>query len=501
MQKLILGILFLLLSQVLFSQNFASRLLDAKTGEPLSYATVQYAPNRGVVTSEEGYFNFSAELKAGDTLKISSLGYESLDFILKENLPESILLNQKEVELSDVFLSNKLLNASEIIEKVRAGIASNYRNDYSRQRYFFRESRITSMRQFQLKVKESSIPELDQNLMNRIVNSVPNMTDSYKEVLGDLYGSYETQKIQPLRGASLYNPQALEDISELSEKLQGILQQNLKSDSFLKIKSGLVGVKVDAEEFTNDLAEETREKTPEELAKEQLEKQKRLLGSSNSRIQDLFKNMFWKKDIGLDLFEKTRKYELNLEGVSSFGDAIVYVIDFKPKRGADFRGKIYVDIEDFGVHRLDYENVKALKSFKLFGISKRNDVFRGKMIFAKTQTGYLPKFLELEKGESYGVDRPLKIIEKNKNVKGRRKQNELDLDVIVNSGQRRKFQLVIFEQQPLDKAGFSNFKPSGDFDFKTFIRYNPGFWEGYNIIEPNAAIKSFSAAEGDLLLN
>jgi hypothetical protein len=73
--------------------------------------------------------------------------------------------------------------------------------------------------------------------------------------------------------------------------------------------------------------------------------------------------------------------------------------------------------------------------------------------------------------------------------------------VVLNSGQRRKFQLVIFENQPIEQAGFNSFKPNRNYEFKTFTRYNPEFWDGYNIIEPNAAIKSFSAPEGGFLLN
>jgi hypothetical protein len=364
-----------------------------------------------------------------------------------------------------------------------------------------RESQINNIRRFDLNVEESTIPELNQELMNNITASIPRVIDSYKEVLGDLYGNYDTQKIQLIKAANLHNPQNLADLKELSGKLEHIFQQNIKSNSFLKIKSGIVGVKVDAEEFAEDMEEEKpeTEKSAGELEKERLEKRKNLGTFANSRINTLLQNMFWKEDITLDFFDKSRKYDFEVEGYAQMEDAVVYIISFKPKRGADFKGKMYVNTLDYGVCRLDYENVKALKKFRLFGISTREDVYRGMMIFSRDETGkYHPKYLEQEMGESFGIERPLKVIEKNKFVAGRRKQNELDLDIKINSGQVRKYQMLVYENSPLTSQDFEVMKPTTNFEYETFKTYNAGFWDGYDIIEPNAAIKAFTALEEQL---
>ena len=53
---------------------------------------------------------------------------------------------------------------------------------------------------------------------------------------------------------------------------------------------------------------------------------------------------------------------------------------------------------------------------------------KGKMFFTKEENGkYNLRYLEEEHGTRVGIRRPLKIIEKNKHVKGRNKQNELSL--------------------------------------------------------------------------
>ena len=80
------------------------------------------------------------------------------------------------------------------------------------------------------------------------------------------------------------------------------------------------------------------------------------------------------------------------------------------------KGVLYVNTQDFAIVRLDFENVKPLSKFGLLGINYRNDVFRCKMLFDKDLNGsYSPRYLELNDGGYMGLDRPLKVIEKNKN--------------------------------------------------------------------------------------
>lgn len=216
----------------------------------------------------------------------------------------------------------------------------------------------------------------------------------------------------------------------------------------------------------------------------------------------MLKSMFWNEEIPLDIFSKSNKYKIDVDGYTQMGNDMVYVISFEPKRGADFKGKMYVNTVDYGVHRIDYVNMKPLKKFRLLGISTADDIYRGKMIFSKNEvTGkYDPAYIERETGESFGIDRPLTIIERNKNVKGRRKQNELDMDIRINVGQVNKLQLVIYENSAIGDMDYASQLASQPFEYETFKVYNPEFWKGYNIIEPNAAIKAFTTIESNSLM-
>ncbi len=481
------------------AQQVKAQILDSGSKKPIPYVNVIFGENKGVVTNEEGFFSFTAEEFPSLQLKISSLGYETLN-LQPENINNGIIyLKPASIELKEVFLSNKNLSPREIIEKAKEEIANNYDMSLGQKRVFYRESNFSQIKKFGMKVKESTIPGIDQRLMDQIVHQMPKITDSYKEVLADLYGNYDSQKVRIVKAANLYNPQSTQSLDQLTEHLEILFRKNLKEKSYLKVRSGIIGVKVDAEELEEGLAEadaEKKEKTPEEIAEREEKIKKNLQESTGKEIQSILDNVFWKEAISFNVFEKTRKYEFDLQGMLHLGENTVYVIHFEPKRRADFKGKIYVDAVDYGIHRIEYENVKPLSKFRLFGISTVDDIYRGKMIFIKNPAGkYSLSYLEREQGETVGIDRPLTIIEKNRHVPGRNKQNELDLDLDMRFGDVEKVQLVVYENRPLSGSEYDAVQEQEEFQYQKFKSYNPDFWNGYNIIEPNTAIKQFTAME------
>ncbi|MDX1753261.1 MAG: carboxypeptidase-like regulatory domain-containing protein [Salinimicrobium sediminis] len=493
---------FLMLQvQLLQAQEIKARVLDTNTKKPVPYANIILSENRGLVTNEEGYFSYNAKgQELPEVIRISSLGYEILDIDPRDISTEIIYLKPSTVELREVFVSNKNLSAKEIIEKVKEEVSNNYNFSNTKKRIFLRESDFSYVRRFDLEVDKSTIAGIDQNLMNEISSQVPKVSDSYKEVLADVYGNYDSQKVNIIKAANLHNPKSTESLEELTERLNSLFMNTLKERSYLKIRSGIIGIKVDEDELKEDfvVSGKKKEKTPEEKEKDRLEMRKNLQKGSGSKVQRLMNGMFWKEDITFNLFDKSNKYRFKMNGFAWIDNATAYVIDFEPKRGADFKGRLYVNTEDYGVHRLEYENVKPLKKFRLFGISTADDVYRGKMIFTKDEAGkYNLSYMERETGESVGVHRPLTIIEKNKHVKGRRKQNELDLELKLNVSQVNKLQLVVYENEAMPAGSLDNIALTDDFDYQTFKVYNPEFWSGYNIIEPNTAIRNFVALDAD----
>ncbi|NJW52265.1 carboxypeptidase-like regulatory domain-containing protein [Salinimicrobium oceani] len=495
-----LFIFLFLQADFLQAQEIKAQVLDASTKKPIPYANVIFAENRGIVTNEEGFFGYIPEKEnSPKRIKISSLGYELLEIAPNDISAGIVYLKPASIELREVFLSNKNLSAKEVIEKVKEEVKNNYNFDNSRKRIFLRESDFNYIRRFDLEVDKSTIAGIDQKLMNEISSKIPKVSDSYKEILADMYGNYDQQKVNIIKAANLYNPQNTKSLEQLTDHLSQLFMNTLKERSYLKVRSGIVGVKIDEDELQEEfiVKEQKKEKTSEEIEQDRIKSRENLQKGSNSRVKKLLNGMFWKEDIVFNLFDKSNKYRFKINGYAWIDNATVYVIDFEPKRGADFKGRMYVNTIDYGVHRLEYENVKPLKKFRLFGISTADDVYRGKMIFIKDEAGkYNLSYLERETGESVGIDRPLTIIEKNKHVPGRRKQNELDLDLRLNVSSVNKLQLVVYENESLT-TGLAQINETSDFEYETFKAYNPDFWNGYNIIEPNAAIKSFVAFEND----
>ncbi|MGA9590361.1 MAG: carboxypeptidase-like regulatory domain-containing protein [Salegentibacter sp.] len=497
--------LFLLAAFVLLkifslsAQEISGVVFDSKTGSAVPFATVQYAPHQGAITNDEGRFSIiSAET---DSISISCLGYDAITRKVNKFSDDTIFLKPSSIQLDDVFLSNKNLTGEEIMERVIARVDSNYDAGLTRKKFFLRNSFFDHINNFDLKVEESSMPELDQDFMDEVEAKIPQHVDSYNEYLGELYGNYDSQKVQLLKADKLDNPVNTESFEELNQRIEKILQKKVGAGTYLKVKSGIIGVKMDSEELNKEIeegkeAEKPKEKTAEEKAKEELEKRKNIKNQAQNLVAGKISKMFWKEDLDLDVFEKTRKYDFKVEGFAQLDNSLVYIISFKPKRKADYKGKIYVNTQDFGVHRMDFTNLRPLKKFRLLGISSIDDVHRGKVIFNRDEEGkYNLKYLEEERGTTVGIERPLTFLVKKGKFLWKKKLDELDLEMDINVSNVNKTQLLIYESGPLQKPEFENLETSAAFEYEVFKKYNPEFWSGNNIIEPNAAIKSFTSLE------
>ena len=151
-----------------------------------------------------------------------------------------------------------------------------------------------------------------------------------------------------------------------------------------------------------------------------------------------------------------------------------------PKGSEDFEGTLYINAEDFAVTRLDFSNVKSLFKLKLLGVSYNENLKTGRMIFSKNETNtYALSYLQMTEGQLAGVDRPLKFIEKNKFVKGRRKQNEISmrLDLIIAS--KSEYELRVFDQEAITEAAFLAIEEKNDVLPKYYKAFTTNFWEEF----------------------
>lgn len=483
------------------AQNLNAIILDSLSKEPIPYATV-LLNKRGVITNEEGRFTFILDgaLKETDSLFISCIGYESVAKPLLTFETNSILLSPKAIELKEVIVSNKNYTADEIMDFVQDNLEKNYTDGYSKKRLFFRNSSFNRMVKSDFTIKESTIDAFNQKFLDSVINTVPKANSYYTEIVGDLYGNFdgETQKLNLIKASELYDKSKEVDLEKLEEKFNDIIKKNVRTDSYFKIKSGLIGTKIDADElFESKVDSADVAAVNKALEEEQKNKEKRKENFAKYRrnqLGGLLMALPIHKGADLNFINKSRKYKYTLKEFTYMGNDAVYVIDFMSKGAADYQGTLYINADDFALIRADFENIKPIKTFNLLGISANNYLSKGKVIFYKDITGYYGlRYLEYEKGNRVGIRRPLKIIEKNKVVKGRNKQNELSgkMDFVITDIQKNE--LIVFDTEYINQQEFESYKEENDVLPTYMPKYNPEFWKGYTIMEPNTAIKEFTS--------
>ncbi|MBT3872080.1 MAG: carboxypeptidase-like regulatory domain-containing protein [Flavobacteriaceae bacterium] len=475
------------------AQSFLAKVIDQETQEPIPYATIETGLHQGMVSNEEGEFTFLLEniIPTPDSIYISYMGYETKGIVFEENDGITIPLIPKLYELKEVFLTTEVLTIKEIIKKVKDSLDKNYAFNLTKKKIFFRQSEINNIKKMDFGFKKSTIDELNKELLDSITKLLPKKSSYYREVVADLYGDYNNYKLNINKAAELYDKNNDISLSGIEKKLEVIFNENIKKDSYLKIKSGFFSTKkqVDSILQENEEAKATLEKKKKEGT---LEFQEQI----SNQIANLYEQLFFQEGSIIDVLDNSGRYNFTLDNYTVINEMAVYILQFTPKGGKDFKGTMYVNTQDFAIVRLDFENVKPLNNFALLGITYRNNIYKGKMLFDKDENGsYSPRFLELLDGSYMGFDRPVKVIEKNKNVRGRRKQNELFLKLHIQGNQLQKQELVVFESENITQSSFDLVDGKQIIKATYLSKYDPMFWKDYSIMEPNEAIESFKVVE------
>lgn len=478
-----------------FSQTISATVIDSLSSDPIPFATIKYGLYKGVVTNDEGNFTINSSIENIDSIIISSIGYSSKK-ILPNELTDSIILAPKDIELDRVFVSNKKYTLEEIIENIEDNLEKNYHSDYSKQRFFMRETYSQNMRKFDFEFLKSSIKEVSEELIDSMISLVPRNSSYYNETLGDFYSkpNSENSKMNLIKASKLYDKNNDASGEVLQKRFTEILKNNIKKNSYLKIKSGWFGTKMPVDSIMANVEEK---KDAESKAKDLKSEQISYFSRRKRILNTITNNLFFDEDSDLNIIDKSSRYEFTLKGVIDFQDDLAYVITYKPKRSEDFKGTIYVNTLDFAILRMDYENVDTVyKSvFNLLGVNVNHLKYKGIAVFSKDDRAhYSLKYASHTNTMSNKIERPLTIIEKNKHVKGKRKQNELKLDMHINSISSSKKEIVIFETEKV-KGSINELTEKNDIEIKYFSKYNADYWKGYDIIEPNQAIKEFKAVE------
>lgn len=485
-KHLFLLLTFYTLGSSLSAQSFKGLLLDAETKAPIPYAAIEFGKEQGVITNEEGVFDFyiGAEVQKLDSIYISCLGYGRIGFSEKQlKNSRTIFINPNAWSLGEVTLTGSGLTADQIIERMRNKIAENYQQMPIKKKFFLRQSTQDDIERVELSLKDSSIEEIDQILLDSITYEIPSHSEYHAETLGDMYYHDGEVKLVVTKAAEIYDQQNQATFKGLNERIEKIIDRYALEDSYFKLKTGPISTKMQMDEVLMD--EDEAYNNP--IITDFMKKRK-------SRLGIIEKQIFGEKST-FDVVHQFKNYQFDLENIKSeTGLERQYVIRFSPRGKAGvLEGFLYINTEDFALVRAEYTNVQPVKRFKLLGIEYEEDVYKGIAAYKKLKNGkYGLAFSRLEHHQFLNAERPLKIVEKNKNVSGRRQQNEINLELFYTGITRNIFEFVAFEQTGSSKAALQMAPENLEAKATHLPRYSPSFWEGFNILEPNKALQQFS---------
>jgi hypothetical protein len=477
-----------------YSQELSAVVLDSLNQNPIPFASIYLKSGSGAVSNEEGRFqlHYKDEEVIKDSLFISCMGYKTLKLSLDQLQDSTFYLPPKAIALKSVILSNKQLSAKEIVKVIQEAIPQKYELGLTEKKVFFRETGNSKFEKLNLNIKKTTIEEFNQVFWDSILTKIPKTNQWYQEFAGTLYGDYTkgNQKMEIDKALDLEDKEK-SDIFKSTEKLfDNIIKENVKSTSYFKVRSGIIGAKLEIDEINS--AKQDSLSTEEK----ELHRKKDFLSWKKNKFTNLLKNLFKENELNISILNKASKYNFSVNNLTFFGDTPVYILDFSPKKNADFAGRLYVDADRLALIRLEYKNIQNITDFSMLGVSYLEDLKEVIVQFKKGFNGkYSTEYLEFNSGFKGGFERPFVITEKNKVVRGRNKQNYLKMDLDIATRQYQKYQLVIFETTPISQEAFDAIKEEPKVLPVNLTEYDPNFWEGYSIIEPNKAIKAFKVVE------
>ena len=475
-------IIFLLFAVNLKAQSTSVKILDSISFNPIPFATVYFSNSSGVISDENGDFELiKNELNDEDSLFVSSMGYKKVSYSLNRFNDSIIFLSPKPIELNNVIITNRKLSSQEIIEKIKAAITQNYQTDLSENKIFYRKEYNSTIEKFEINKFKSSIDNVNDLLIDSLLLNLPSENKSATEVLSYYYGNLEedNQKINLIKSRETYKKDN-EILESLNSKLEESLKKSLKSNSYFKIRSGLLPFSGDLEFDGLWDIDSTNQAALKKANDDEIKRKENFANSIKGRVSNIYSNLFYNDATDLDFILKSNRYEFSNPELNYLGNQLVYVMTFRPKGSKDYKGTLHINSDDFAIVRIDFKNVKSLFKLKLLGFSSDNYLVEGRMVFSKLdKKKYSLTYFQVSSGSKAGIDRPFKIIEKNKFVKGRRKQNQIsfNLDFIVNS--LNKVELRVFQSKPIDLNLYENLKEENKILPEYVDEFKTNFWEEF----------------------
>ena len=478
--------LFLIVFLFVFNIQAQSRVvkvLDSISLSPVPFATIYFSNNKGIITDENGYFELiNEQFNKNDSIFISSMGFKKKALQIKSIKDGILYMSPKAIVLENIILTNKNLSSEEIIDRVKKNIENNYQKDITEKKVYYSQERNQIIKETNITKFKSSIKEINSSLLDSLLQNIKKQNKNEIESLSYYYGNNEEnkQKIKLIKSRETYKKDEDELLESIESRLEESLKNNLKSNSYFKVRSGLIpfsgNLEIDGLWDVDSTSEEYLKKTKED----ELKRKQGFANFQKNRISSIYSKLFYNDKPGLDFILKSKKYNFSSPELTYLGKDLVYVIYCKPSGSRKFKSALYINSEDFAIVRIDFENIKPLYKFKLLGVFYSRLSEAGRMIFSKINNQkYDLSYFQVTIKKEFGLDRPLKIIEKNKFVKGRRKQNQISFRINLGVDVMEKHEMHIFKSNPIDLKDFENIIEENSILPEYVSEFTTNFWKEF----------------------
>ena len=480
-RNILIIIFFSLYSLKISSQSLKIQIVDSISGQPVPYSNVYFSDNNGLISNEDGSFELiKSQVSEKDSMHISMLGYKKSSFLIRDFNDTLIKLVQSPIKLSDVILTNKKLNSEEIISKVVENIDKNYEKQFTENKIYLSRKSNTNTERFIINKFKSTVPEINKSLIDSLLANLAKENNSGLETLAYYYRSFDDEvkkKIKIIKSRETYNKEG-EVLESINKKMEEAFKNELKPDSYYKIKSGIFGgdLELDGLEEVDSTNTESIKKFQEKEVKEKGD----FANNQIRTINRLYNFLFFEKESPLNFILKPSRYIFSEPKIDILGNDLVYKMEANPKGRSKYSGTLYINPDDFAIVRIDFKNIKTVYNIKLLGVFVNIYQRDGKIILSKYENEkYSLSYAKINFGQRAGFDRPIKLIEKNKNVRGRRKQNEISFRMDLIFDEKSSTELQIFESKKITKTEFDNIAGKNDVMPEYSEKFTTNFWEEF----------------------
>ena len=470
--------------------KYAGKLLDDKTNEPLAFAHVAVlGTQNGAVTNEDGKFTItSSELQLDDTLSFYFVGYKTKKISIKEFSKSAIIyLSSETFSLNEFFVFADNKNAEDIVKMVLPNTGKNYKKSYEKNQVFTRNRYVSDINSINIKFKKSSFEQLSEKMTKLVEKKIPRHSISYTDFLGNTYlstNSKDTLKLDPIKEVRLKDKD-LADIKQL-EKMFEKMFKNTKENEYWKIKSGIIGSKVQIE----DEAEENKDS----LIEYKTENRKSYYYAK--RLNSLFENRFQNKK-KWEFLHNTGRYNYELVFGTQINGEKVYVIDFTPKNKGEYEGRLYISMETYALVKANYNYAdgKTGTNIKMFGVGYTENISDVNIYFEKTEDRYHLKYYAQKAGSKVSFDRNLSLLKKKKRFLIDKKLNEIKVRLDMKVTEVNSYEVLVISTEKIAPKVFKNFKQKPNFKTVYVDQFSDDLWKNYTIIEPSKQMRDYKKIE------